>query len=288
MTLGETIHQLRTSRGMSQGDLANALEVSRQSVSKWETDASVPDLDKLVRLSRLFGVTLDQLVCGTEEQPREAGETLKPERTTGESAAPTPVRRTVGAVLLAVGLLGFLICVLLFGLDGLLFGLLFILPFILCGAFCLKIQKRLGLWCVWGVYLPQQIYWTMGTSITWHLVLSTPWYTASMNYLRLFVGWLMLAVMIVLIIVTARSCSDLYKRPAPGTIVLTAVLWAAGLSTWRIFSLVCSFFVNEEGIIRGGLLLGLFQGFMAAAQTAALAAALTITLALVRGARAKP
>lgn len=287
MTLGETIHQLRTSRGMSQGDLADALEVSRQSVSKWETDASVPDLDKLVRLSRLFGVTLDQLVCGAEEQLREAGEGLTPEKTE-EKKNPTPVRRTVGAVLLAVGLLGFLMCVLLFGLDGVLFGLLFTLPFILCGAFCLTIRKRLGLWCAWGVYLPQQIYWTMGTSITWHLVLSTPWYTASMNYFRLFVGWLMLAVMIALIIATARSCSNLHKRPAPGTIVLTAVLWAAGLFTWRIYGLVCSFFVNEEGIIRSGLLLGLFQGFMAAAQTAALAAALTLTLALVRGARAKP
>lgn len=286
MTLGETIHQLRTSRGMSQEELAEALGVSRQSVSKWENGASVPDLDKLVGMSRLFGVTLDQLVCGAEAQPKAGEEPGGPE-TPKEKESPTPVRRTVGAVLLAVGLLGFLLCVLLLGLDGLLLGLLFILPLILCGAFCLKIRKRLGLWCAWGVYLPQQIYWTMGTSITWHLVLSTPWYTASMNYFRLFVGWLMLAVMIVLIIVTARSCSDLYKRPAPGTIVLTAVLWAAGLSTWRIFSLVCSFFVNEEGIIRGGLLLGLFQGFMAAAQTAALAAALTITLALIRGARAR-
>lgn len=287
MTLGETIHQLRTSRGMSQGDLADALEVSRQSVSKWETDASVPDLDKLVRLSRLFDVTLDQLVCGAEAQPKAGEEPVQPE-TPKEKKGPTPVRRIVGAVLLAVGLLGLLILIFLAGLGGFVFGLLFILPLILCGAFCLKIQKRLGLWCAWGVYLPQQIYWTMGTSITWHLVLSTPWYTASMNYLRLFTGWVMLAVMIVLIMVTARSCSDLQKRPAPGTVVLTAVLWAAGLSTWRIFSLVCSFFVNEEGIIRGGLLLGLFQGCMAAAQTAALAAALTLTLALVRGARAKP
>lgn len=286
MTLGETIHQLRTSRGMSQGDLADALEVSRQSVSKWETDASVPDLDKLVRLSRLFDVTLDQLVCGAEAQPKEGGETRESE-IPEEKKNPTPVRRIVGAVLLAVGLLGLLILTFLAWLDGFVFGLLFALPLILCGAFCLKVQRRLGLWCAWGVYLPQQIYWTMGTSITWHLVLSTPWYTASMNYLRLFIGWVMLAVMIVLIIVTAGSCSDLHKRAAPGTIVLTAVLWAAGLFTWRIFGLVCSFFVNEEGIVRGGMLLGLFQGFMAAAQTAALAAALTLTLALVRGARAK-
>ena len=55
MDLGTTITRLRTQRGLSQGDLAEALEVSRQSVSKWETNASTPDLDKLVKLSRFFG-----------------------------------------------------------------------------------------------------------------------------------------------------------------------------------------------------------------------------------------
>ena len=57
MTLGEKIARLRTDRGMSQGALAEALEVSRQSVSKWETDASIPELDKLVKLAKLFEVT---------------------------------------------------------------------------------------------------------------------------------------------------------------------------------------------------------------------------------------
>ena len=64
MQLGETIYRLRTGRGMSQGDLADALEVSRQSVSKWETGGAIPDLDKLVKMSALFGVTLDELVKG--------------------------------------------------------------------------------------------------------------------------------------------------------------------------------------------------------------------------------
>ncbi len=291
MTLGETIHQLRTSRGMSQGDLAEALEVSRQSVSKWETDASVPDLDKLVRLSRLFGVTLDQLVCGeargpesetAAEEPAPARKP-EPEIRSGLSAG----RRAAGVVLLVLGLLGQLILLFLAGLDSLVIGPLFTLPFILCGVLCLKARRRLGLWCAWAVYLPQQVYWTFATGITWYLVFATPYFTREMNYFRLFIGWVMLAVMIALTVVTARSYSDLHKQSAPGTIVLTAVLWVTGLFTWRIFGLVCSFFVNEEGIIRGGILLELFQGFMAAAQTAALAAAVTLTLALIRGARAR-
>ena len=46
MNLHETIYRLRTARGMSQLELAEALEVSRQSISKWETGAAVPELDR--------------------------------------------------------------------------------------------------------------------------------------------------------------------------------------------------------------------------------------------------
>lgn len=71
MTLGQHLTHLRTGRGWSQDVLAEQLGVSRQSVSKWETDSSVPDLDKLLGLSELFGVTLDELVKGpAEEGPR--------------------------------------------------------------------------------------------------------------------------------------------------------------------------------------------------------------------------
>ena len=62
MILGEKIYKLRTKQGLSQGDLAEHLNVSRQSISKWETGGSTPDLDKLINISQLFGVTLDELV----------------------------------------------------------------------------------------------------------------------------------------------------------------------------------------------------------------------------------
>ena len=72
MTLGERLTALRKEKGMSQDALAGILGVSRQSVSKWETDASIPDLDNLVRLSDLFEVTLDELVRGKKpERPAE-------------------------------------------------------------------------------------------------------------------------------------------------------------------------------------------------------------------------
>ena len=75
MTLAEKILSLRTQRGMSQDDLAEKLEVSRQSVSKWETAQSTPDLDKIIKLANLFGVTVDELVRdGAAPQPPEPPE----------------------------------------------------------------------------------------------------------------------------------------------------------------------------------------------------------------------
>ena len=70
MTLGEKICTLRTGKGLSQEDLAAKLEVSRQSVSKWETGQSVPDLEKIIKLADLFGVSVDELAReGERPQP---------------------------------------------------------------------------------------------------------------------------------------------------------------------------------------------------------------------------
>lgn len=62
MILAEKIAALRKKNGWSQEDLAMELNVSRQSVSKWESAASIPDLDKILQLSRIFGVSTDYLL----------------------------------------------------------------------------------------------------------------------------------------------------------------------------------------------------------------------------------
>ena len=84
MTLAEKILKLRTARGLSQGDLAEALEVSRQSVSKWETGQSVPDLDKIIKLADLFGVTTDYLLREAEVPPQVEPQIVYVERTREE------------------------------------------------------------------------------------------------------------------------------------------------------------------------------------------------------------
>ena len=66
MTLGQRIQELRKRAGLSQEGLGEALGVTRQAVSKWESDNGIPELDTLIAMSRLFGVTIGQLL-GVEE-----------------------------------------------------------------------------------------------------------------------------------------------------------------------------------------------------------------------------
>ena len=62
MILADKIMQQRKKQGWSQEDLAEKLNISRQSVSKWESGASIPDIDKIIALSSLFGVSTDYLL----------------------------------------------------------------------------------------------------------------------------------------------------------------------------------------------------------------------------------
>lgn len=70
MNFAEHLTALRKQRGWSQEELGNQIGVTRQTVSKWEMGQSTPELEKLVELSRLFGMSIDQLV-GLEETDRK-------------------------------------------------------------------------------------------------------------------------------------------------------------------------------------------------------------------------
>lgn len=70
MTLGEHIQALRKSTGYSQEALGEALGVTRQAISKWESDRAMPEIDKLIAMSRLFGVSVGSLL--QVEEPSEA------------------------------------------------------------------------------------------------------------------------------------------------------------------------------------------------------------------------
>ena len=149
MTLGQNIARLRTQKNLSQGDLADALEVSRQSVSKWETDASIPELDKLLRLAELFGVTLDELVKGESAQPEAArGEAPDKENAGAYTAAAPAARREkrqiVGTILLCFGAL---IAILIMLFAGTLAGFILALPLFVCGTICLTVRHASRIRC---------------------------------------------------------------------------------------------------------------------------------------------
>lgn len=73
MTIGQRIAQKRKELGLSQEALGDRLGVSRQSIYKWESDTALPEIDKLIALSRLFSVSVGWLL-GVEEPPPETGE----------------------------------------------------------------------------------------------------------------------------------------------------------------------------------------------------------------------
>lgn len=66
MNISDRILHLRKTQGLSQEELADRLGVSRQAVSKWESEQSAPDIDKIILMSELFGVTTDYLLKGIE------------------------------------------------------------------------------------------------------------------------------------------------------------------------------------------------------------------------------
>lgn len=163
MELAGNIYRLRTARGMSQEELAAALGVSRQSVSKWETGAATPELDKVAALAALFGVTMDELVLG---EARPARETPAEGESEGAVNCFPPRRRYIAAVALLCT--GAALAVVLFLLGaGLIGPVIFTSPLWLCGIVCLRARRHVGFWCFAAAYLPVLWYIKWGTGVSY-------------------------------------------------------------------------------------------------------------------------
>lgn len=78
MILADKIVTLRKKAGWSQEELAQQLNVTRQSVSKWEGAQSVPDMEKILQMSRIFGVTTDFLLKDEMETAETAPKRKQP------------------------------------------------------------------------------------------------------------------------------------------------------------------------------------------------------------------
>ena len=197
MTLGENIARLRNERRLSQGDLAERMNVSRQSVSKWETDSSIPDLDKLILLSDLFEISLDELVKNApagEKAPQAPALPAAP-----ASGKPPETQRVIGFILLAVGLLSWLIF-LLFGPALAVLSLIVIL----CGILCLTARRWALPLVGWVVPLPILLFLPFITSISLSAVLK-PYYYQNGLWIQLFIAFVLWFFLLGLVYATVRQ-----------------------------------------------------------------------------------
>ncbi len=261
MTLGESITRLRTEKGWSQGDLADALDVSRQSISKWETDSSVPELDKLLKLSDLFGVTLDTLVRG-ESGERETAASEDSRLTSSESAGQTGgakhspssaeagTHKVIGVILLCFGALAFFAFLLL---GGGLFSLLYAAPFLLCALVCFTVRRHVGLWCAWAVFIGIDLYLRYATGLNWTVVRLTFLWEESWNYVRLAISWLQFLGMLTLLLCTLRADRSRQVTPTRKALLLLGAGWLVCLAGLPLVNRVLSPLLTDVYLSRSHL-----------------------------------
>lgn len=193
MTLGEKIYKLRNDNGFSQGDLAEKLDVSRQSVSKWENNSAVPELEKLIKLSEIFNITLDELVKNENKENEKSDYVKIPSIQT---------RKIVGTILLCTAVCACLLLMATNGIGGLIVGAMLSSPVIVFGIICLTVSKHTVLWCSWSVYVLIDLFLLYATGIRRANILHTHIWTSSMNYTRLIMAWVLFIVLVIMIAIT--------------------------------------------------------------------------------------
>lgn len=192
MNLGEKIYTLRNEKNLSQGNLADMLDVSRQSVSKWENNIAVPDLDKIIKLSEIFGVTVDELV-------KENSETVLPKSDSVSTKPSFSPRIIVGTVLFS---LSFIVSVLFLALGGGFSGIILSIPLILCGAVCFIFKKNVALWCAWATYFCIDVFLCFATGVNRSNIFKTLIWSSNMNYFTLFLSWIIFLALVILVLIT--------------------------------------------------------------------------------------
>ena len=192
MDLGERLYQLRKARNLSQGEVADALGVSRQSVSKWENNTSVPELDKLVKLGELFGLTLDELVKG-EAAPAPAGRPERPRPASG----PAGGRRIAAIVLLVCGGVGSL----LFCTTLLIYLTLWL---VLAGLLCWHVQEHLGLCLGLSFWMILVVYFQITSILSpWNVLIPAVYRAYPPSYILL--DWLLFLPLLLFLGLAVRA-----------------------------------------------------------------------------------
>ena len=184
VTLGERIYKYRSARGLSQLELPELLDVSRQSISKWETDVAVPELSKIIKMAEIFEISLDVLILGKEDEAKEEVKT--------EDPVPAPIapiseirersrlKTGFGFCFLGVGILLSFLILLLAG--DILAALVVFIPFGVSAFFCLKQFRHAALWCFesWFCWITAYFYYATGSH--WNACLPRLIYFSSFRF----------------------------------------------------------------------------------------------------------
>lgn len=128
MEFNNRLYELRKQRGFSQEELANKLNVSRQTISKWEVGDSTPDMEKLIAISDLFHISLDELVSGKvpvsaepSQKPPELlhvlQETVMTEPNRKKAKKGLKIAGIIAGVILVVDIISMIIYFLLYGIP---------------------------------------------------------------------------------------------------------------------------------------------------------------------------
>ena len=136
-------YELRTQHNLSQGDLANELNVSRQSISKWENGNSTPDLEKIVKLAEIFNVSLDELIKNEEKE-----ETIVNTPEQLSATKPNTREKKIGKGLLIAGVISIFVFLLLgLGISGVFIAI----PLFACSIIYYKAKSNHFLYCLWAI-----------------------------------------------------------------------------------------------------------------------------------------
>ncbi len=221
MNFGERIYELRNKASLSQGELADRLGVSRQAVSKWENNSAVPELDKLLNMSELFGISLDELVKGDKSE-KEAVTVAVPDAASVIIKQSLPTRKIVGLVLFGMAFLTGLVFFVMGGFGGLLYAL----PFLIFGLICFFCERHTGLKCLWAAFFMINAFCRWATGISVSAVRYTFSWTYKMNYWILAASWALVLFNAFVVIYTAvKLGKEAPKHPgkAKKTLILSVV-----------------------------------------------------------------
>lgn len=127
MKIGQKLREARTATGLSQENVAERINVSRQTISNWETEKTYPDIISVIKLSDLYSISLDELLKGDQKMIEHLEESTNVVRSN---------KKLIGAVIVNIVLIVLLITLSVFIPNS---------QYFLVGVFCLMIISTAAL-----------------------------------------------------------------------------------------------------------------------------------------------